>query len=380
MASENGPDSSLPKELSTVVSERLIRLASRLVDQERAQVLIEPLKSASGFWFGGGNMILDRSGGFGISGRYRNAGDSRTGLRAGERGLECALFRSESFNGPFEKVRSWSKADLGAGRARVLSIEGTALRASAGGLELYISMERDLSYPEGVARYQKPGTGVWSIDLLRGSDIASLATTSQENILASCRPVSLHVKDPVVVDDGRGETQLFYCEHPFNWSCSYTGLAVRAETAGGFQVRNDYVLPRGHVWDVAAARITDRLHIPQLGVLADLPPLSLYFYDGAECVREHEQNAKAVSRPRGYSCEEIGGLAWGWDAAFPAMQRLSVLEPLFVSPMGTGCSRYVSTLSTRDGLYASWQQSQQDCSQPLVGHALPLDEVERILK
>ena len=113
-----------------------------------------------------------------------------------------------------------------------------------------------------------------------------------------------------------------------------------------------------------------------MGLLAGLPPLSLYFYDGAECLRSLDENAKAVSRPRGYSCEELGGLAWGWDAEFPKMQRLSLDFPLFTSPHGTGCSRYVSTLKTQDGIMASWQQSQPDRSQPLVGNFLDRAAVE----
>ena len=139
------------------------------------------------------------------------------------------------------------------------------------------------------------------------------------------------------------------------------------------------MLARGNTWDVAVARVTDRLSVPRLGAFRNLPPLSLYFYDGAECVRKHEQHARAVRRPRGYSCEEIGGLAWGWDDWFPRVERLSVIAPLFVSPRGTGCSRYTSTLVTGHALCASWQQSQQDLSQPLVGHCLPIERVAQLL-
>ena len=49
----------------------------------------------TGFWFGGGNMVQDHDGTLWLVGRYRNHGDSRTGLGAGERGLELALFRSD---------------------------------------------------------------------------------------------------------------------------------------------------------------------------------------------------------------------------------------------------------------------------------------------
>ena len=96
--------------------------------------------------------------------------------------------------------------------------------------------------------------------------------------------------------------------------------------------------------------------------------------------RPLEQNQKAAKRPRGYSCEEIGGLAWGWDSEFPIMKKLSVDFPLFISPYGTGCSRYVSALSLSDGsIFVTAQQSQHDLSQPLVGNHLPEPEVNRIL-
>jgi hypothetical protein len=119
--------------------------------------------------------------------------------------------------------------------------------------------------------------------------------------------------------------------------------------------------------------------VPQVGRFAGQEPCAVYFYDGAECLRSHEENPLARSRPRGYSCEEIGGAFWGWGGAFPAMQRLSPLRPMFVSPWGTGCSRYVSTLVTGDGILATWEQGQADGSQPLVAHFLSAEQVERML-
>jgi len=136
---------------------------------------------------------------------------------------------------------------------------------------------------------------------------------------------------------------------------------------------------RGAAWDVAVTRISNRLPVPRLGVLADAPPISLYFYDGAECVRQHDESSSGVHRARGYSCEEISGALAGFDSEFPRIERLSRLRPWFVSPRGTGCSRYVDTLVTEDGIRAVWQQSQDDLSQPLVTHFLPMAEVRRIL-
>ena len=72
----------------------LTRFCQALIDQESARVIVPPMQPRSGFWFGGGNMVEDADGTFYLCGRYRNYGDSRTGLAAGERGLELAIFRS----------------------------------------------------------------------------------------------------------------------------------------------------------------------------------------------------------------------------------------------------------------------------------------------
>jgi hypothetical protein len=91
---------------------------------------------------------------------------------------------------------------------------------------------------------------------------------------------------------------------------------------------------------------------------------------------EHEQ---AVKRARGYSCEEIGGVAYFLDGDMSRVYRLSQNKPLFISPYGTGCSRYVDVLATGDGLYATWQQSQDDLSQPLVINFISRDEAVKLL-
>ncbi|MDP6719481.1 MAG: hypothetical protein QGF59_12560, partial [Pirellulaceae bacterium] len=82
------------KQLNSVAERALLKLAETLVDQRRARVIIPPKQAASGFWFGGGNMVEAPDGSLLLVGRYRNHGDSRTGLGLGERGLELAVFRS----------------------------------------------------------------------------------------------------------------------------------------------------------------------------------------------------------------------------------------------------------------------------------------------
>ena len=216
--------------------------------------------------------------------------------------------------------------------------------------------------------------------MIAAPSVAELDPANIRAVVGCTIPAALHVKDPVAfpLPGEDEEIGLVFCSHPYTWSSSNTGLAVRGD-GDGFQIETFELIPRGPVWDVACTRVTDRLAVPSVGMLAEVADVSLYFYDGAECLRQLDENPKAASRPRGYSCEEIGGLAFGFDDAFPAIQRLSVDEPLFVSPHGTGCSRYVSTLVTGEGILATWQQSQPDLSQPLVGNFLPMGRVEELL-
>ena len=340
-----------------------------------------PRTPSTGFWFGGGNVVEAPDGTLYACGRYRNYGDSRTGLGAGERGLECAVFASKDRGKTFEKVISWSKADLSTPDARVVSIEGTALHTKAdGSVEFFISSEKDIPYPSPFEAYQKPGTGVWTIDVIEAPSVEEMQAGDIRPVFhGQPDPGHLHVKDPWVFDRPDGSTVLGFCNHPMAWSSSNTGYAVRPSGRDAFEIATWEMTDRGPIWDVAATRLTDRLALPAVGVLADKGPLSVYFYDAAECLRDHEQNKKAKKRPRGYSCEELGGAMLGADDAFPAMDRLSYVEPLFVSPHGTGCSRYVDTIVLEEGILATWQQAQADGSQPLVAHLLTNERIQDIL-
>ena len=360
----------------------LTQLLGRLIDQHAARVLVAPYAAKPGFWFGGGNLVQDEHGVIWLCGRYRNYGDSRTGLAAGTRGLEIAVFRSDDRGGSFRKVQSWSKTDLTSPYGQIVSYEGTALhRQPDGGWELFISSEKERAYPSPLEEHQKPGTGVWSIDVLTGVGPDAFEGPDLSPVLVNdTLPAYLHAKDPVVFDWDDGATAMIFCTHPFSWSSSNSGLALRSADASSFAVHSWEIVSRGPAWDVAATRITGRMPIPQVGLFQDQPAASIYFYDGAECLRSHDENVAAVRRPRGYSCEEIGGAFIGLDQEFPAMQRLSDLRPLFVSPWGTGCSRYVDVLQTEDGWLATWEQGQEDGSQPLVGNFLDRAEIERILQ
>ena len=326
-------------------------------------------------------MVVDETGVLWLCGRFRDYGDSRTGTDAGKRGLELAVFCSRDEGQSFTKTHSWSKADLSFGGHQVVSIEGTALhQLKDGSWEILISTEKMHSYPPGLESRQKPGTGVWSIDRITGKSLDQLKLDSIEPILnAWDTPGYLHVKDPVVFNDAQGNTNMIFCTHPFSWASGNTGLATRSGDQGRFKLQNWEFVGRGPCWDVAATRVTNCMKIPALGCFAQSPSYSIYFYDGAECMNPLVENDRAHKRPRGSSCEELGGAMIGLDEDFPTIERLSLLEPLFTSPWGTRCSRYVDSLTTQSGIYASWQQTQKDGSQPWVGHFLPMEKVESIL-
>ncbi len=367
--------------LSLDQQQKLTTLASELVNQKAASILVEPQDRSTGYWFGGGNVIQDRDGSILIAGRYRNFGDSRTGTGAGARGLELAVFRGASVDGEFEKILSFSKQDLAHSGMDVVSIEGVALHLTDDGIELFISTEKDAQYPKRIASFQKPGAGVWSIDRIHAAKANDLSPSNIEEIVpfGNDNPGILHCKDPWVFDTKNGDLMLGYCTHPYTWSSSGTALMRRPAGTNSYEKVTDNMLNRGPIWDIAAARVTERLAVPKVGVFADAPDVSLYFYDSCECLRQLDENPTAVSRPRGWSCEEIGGIAAGLDDELPTIESLSIEEPLFISPTGTGCSRYIATVTTSDGIFANWQQSQDDLCQPLVGHFLPNSRIEEIL-
>ena len=367
------------KSLNPEDEQALINLAKAMVDQRAAKVLVPPQENADGFWFGSGNIIEPEPGRFLLCGRYRNPGASRTGTAAGTRGLEFTIFEAASPQGPFKRIRSFTKQDLSRADAPVVSIEGGKLFAGPDGFELFVSTEKGINYPDELESFQKPGTGVWSIDRMSAADVAGLNPATLTEAQSSSEGSTLHIKDPVVFEAHTGGTALLFCSHPFSWASSNSGLAVRAAGGDSFELQTHCMIRRGPVWDVACTRVTDRLPVPRVGRFASQPPLSLYFYDGAECLRSLDENPAAARRPRGFSCEELGGLAWGWDSEFPGIRRLSVDFPLFISPHGTGCSRYVSTLATGGGIMASWQQSQPDRSQPLVGNIVSSETVAGLL-
>jgi len=360
--------------------EILIRLARKLINPEKARILIEPYGQEKGYWFGGGNLAEGPGGEIYLVGRYRNPGDSTTGLAKGERGLELAIFRSPDGGQAFEKILSFSKTDLGFDEYDVLSIEGAALNFLEEGVELFISSEKaNLFYPDPFADFQKPGTGVWTIDRIVASEIMGLKAQRPQLLFSNRDPQHLHVKDPVVYSPTPGATILFFCTHPFTWSSSNSAFAIRPRGNTRFSDPVFDFFPRGTTWDVAVTRISDILPLPESKRTFSAGDLSLVFYDGAECLRPHEESTWGVKRPRGFSCEELGGLGILHAGDPVCVERVSKYLPLFVSPWGTGCCRYIHTLRTKEGILATWQQSQKDASQPLVMNFLSWPEVYETL-
>ncbi|MGZ0171074.1 MAG: exo-alpha-sialidase [Planctomycetales bacterium] len=373
--------------LPTALEERLSHLANALIDQKLARTIVPAQQPSTGFWFGGGNTIEDQNGDLHVVGRYRNHGDSRTGVAAGQRGLELAGFTSKDGGTSWEKSLSFSKSDLNIGDRTVLSIEGSALRRTANGCELYVSTEKDgVGYPEGYHGYLKPGTGVWTVERLAAATLEGLKQSALATV-AECSDLRwLHIKDPFLYERAGDNLNLLFCSHPFSWSSSNTGFrTASADSASDvsrtqpFGAANYDFFPRGTTWDVAMTRGTCVIDVPKVGAFADVDA-SLFFYDGGESLRDLDEHSTAVKRPRGYSCEELGGVAYIQNGSFDHVERLSKYLPQFISPYGTGCSRYVDVLSTKAGLVATWQQSQEDCSQPLVMNVLSHQEVAEILK
>jgi hypothetical protein len=361
------------------IPNKLEALGLALVDQKKARRIVEPHADRSGYWFGGGNLCLAADGSLLLVGRYRNAGDSTYGLSKGERGAELAVFESRDRGAAFHKVLSFSKADLAVDGREVLSIEGAALSAGPTGFELFVSTEKaGVEYPAGLESYRKPGTGVWSIDRLAAPTLDGLAARTPEPLDLKCDPGNLHIKDPGLFRAGDGSVLLFFCSHPFSWSSSNSGYAIRPAGSACFGEAVHEFFARGNCWDVAAARMTDVLTLPG-ELFGRGEAVNLVFYDGAECLRQLPESPNAVRRPRGFSCEELGGLAWFSGGDFPRPRRISLNQPLFVSPWGTGCCRYIHACPAPEGIYAVWQQGQASGAQPLVMNFLAWDEVRRIV-
>lgn len=359
--------------------EQIKALGLALIDQARAHRVIEPHADQSGYWFGGGSLCIAPDGNLLVVGRYRNAGDSTFGLAKGQRGAELAVFESSNRGASFCKRLSFSKSALGVDGHEVLSIEGAALMHSESGFELYVSTEKaGVEYPGDLEAFRKPGTGVWSIDRLAAAGLDGLTHSEPRPVRLPGGPGHLHIKDPSLARFDDGTTVLYFCSHPFSWASSNSGYALRQAGATEFGPPVHDFFARGNCWDVAATRVTDALTLP--GELFErTQPVSLVFYDGAECMRPHEQSPNAVRRPRGYSCEELAGLAWFVGSALDQIERISRNQPLFVSPWGTGCCRYIHACTSPDGVYAAWQQGQISGAQPLVLNFLSWDEVRRVI-
>lgn len=358
--------------------ERISKIASLLVDQKKSRVVVSPKKKASGYWFGAGN-IIEVGNDLILCGRYRNAGDSRTGLNLGERGLEWSMFRSSDRGNTWEKIISRDKESLSQNGEKVISIEGSSLLKTDSGYTLFISTEKEKQYPEGFESFKKKGTGVWSIDTISSLTLEGLATAPVKPFLISTTAEHLHIKDPAIYSLDSGELVMLFSHHPYNWASSNTGMISFNNLKADLEHINWNFLPRGNTWDVAISRGTALWNIPRCGVFQESEPFSLIMYDGGECMLPLDSHSEENNINKGYSCEELGGLALYSGSPLIYKDRISLHTPMFISHSGTGCSRYVSLLQTKDGIYCSWQQSGQLGEQSLVLNFVTNEQILTIL-
>jgi len=206
----------MTRQLDDTTIARLRDFAHTLINPSQASVAISPERPLPGYWFGGGNLAAGPDGRLYLTGRYRNAGDSRTGLDLGDRGKALVIFSSSDKGESWTRLLSMDKAAVVAGDQEALSIEGAALRFRPDGVELFVSSEKALEYPDPVAQYRKPGTGVWTIERLAAKTVEGLAAASPETIVCSHDPATLQIKDPFLGSAADGSTLLFFCHHSFN--------------------------------------------------------------------------------------------------------------------------------------------------------------------
>ena len=267
--------------------QKLTAFTQALVNQEKARIIVPARRQEAGFWFGGGKLIAGGEGVLYLSGRYRNSGDSRTGLDLGERGAELAVFRSADAGKTFTKIKAFLKNDLDVGGWEVVSIEGSALRMDErGDAELFVSSEKkNRAFPSGLENYHKPGTGSWTIERMTGRGIEGLDPKTLVTILKSDDPRWFNCKDPFLFDTKDGSLGLGFCTHPFNWASSNSAFAILDGKRGEAVARIDFdYFPRGFCWDVGITRATCFLKLPRLGAFKD-EEVTLVFYDGGEAMR-----------------------------------------------------------------------------------------------
>lgn len=358
---------------------KLSAFAHRLLDAGTARVAVEPMRGGPGHWFGGGNVIEGSDGSWYLSGRYRNHGDSRTGLGAGERGIELAIWQSDDRGQHWNKQLSWHKQALAVGAREVVSIEGSTLVSSSDGIELFVSSEKTgIDYGHGLASYLKPGTGVWTIERLAASSVDALRDAEPTTVLECEDPRYVHVKDPFAYRMRDGSLALLFCTHPFCWSSSNTAYALRRRDDCPLEAAVYDFFPRGTTWDVAITRATALLDVPPIGAFSAME-VTLVFYDGGESIHCLDDDPRKQGKPRGYSCEELGGLGYFTGVDLHDIQRISRYFPEFVSSEGTGCRRYVDVARVNGGYLATWQQSRGDSAQPLLSNFVTDAEVEVLL-
>ena len=108
------------------------------------------------------------------------------------------------------------------------------------GVELFLSTEKDRNYPSDVIDYQKRGTGIWDVDIIKSDSIMGLDPSSVSVAIRSDELGSLHLKDPVSfqIPGNHAHTGILFCNHPYTWASSNTGFAIRGADEDQFKIRS----------------------------------------------------------------------------------------------------------------------------------------------
>jgi len=366
--------------LPEAICKRLVALAKELALPRASKLLIAPMKDEAGYGFGAGNCIrYPRDGSLLLIGRYQNGEKRKAGKHPDAGGEALSIFRSTNQGRSFERVAHWPVEDFSKKHA-VLSIGGSALRLTQRGIQVLVSTELDVPVPKAIKSPGKLPRGIWRIQAFEAAEFGKLDPSRKLNpMVLETDPAHLHIKDPSVSSGfNEGQDILFYSTQPFSKSSSNSGYAWLL--SHGVEHQSNGFFQRGPVWDVAETSISCRLPVPRVGPFANLPPISLYFYNGAERVHHDPASTSHPYPPWGYAGEQQGGIAYGFDRDFPSITRLTKLAPLFSTSKGTGACRHIRVLAEQDGsLFATWQQSSNHGAQALHAHRLTASKVAKIL-
>jgi len=305
-----------------------------LFDPKEGQTVIEPLSSGRGWWAGAPNVLYDdQRRRFLISFRHRKP-------RELGRGFKACIAESED------------------GRKASIIWEGTKEELGSDSLERFCIFK----HPDGsftlYASYVDPRDLRWRIDSVHANRPEKFDLRKRSQVLTAGDAKVEGVKDPYVflvgaiyymfisyvpsppkVDENL-KRRMHETADVFNTgiSRSHTALAISRD-GRNFEWAGDIFSP-GKGWDGYATRIGSILHTP---------PGFTVFYDGSATVQENY--------------EEKTGMAHTFDLKH--YQKLSVDEPVLVSPHSSGSLRYLDAVEVEGKVYYFYEYAREDGSHEL---------------